>query len=68
MNEETLGEIEESLAQAGFRGLFVVTRAGVVTLDGALPATDEALEALETAFAPAADPGDALLTEEAVAT
>jgi len=51
MNDEMKHKIEASLADHGFRGVFVVNRTGVVTLDAPLPATDDALEALEAAFA-----------------
>lgn len=71
MNDEMKHTIEASLADHGFRGLFVVNRTGVVTLDAALPATDEALEALEAAFAERsemADTAETAMQEEALAS
>ena len=52
MDHSTFKEeaVERRLAEDGFRGVFAVTRAGVVTLSGGLPSTHQALEALEAAF------------------
>jgi len=68
MNNADYDAIAEHLAESGFRGLFVVTRGGVVTIEGALPPTDEALKALEGAFAAHTEHATDVVTEDAVAT
>ena len=68
MDDDMRHEIEASLADHGFRGVFVVTRSGVVTLDAGLPATDDALAALEAAFEERAESVEVAVTEEALAS
>ena len=68
MNDNVKREIESELADHGYRGVFVVSGAGVVTLDAALPATDEALAALEAAFAEQPEAAEAPMAEEALAS
>ena len=68
MKDDMRREIEASLADHGFRGLFVVSRSGVITLDAALPATEEALEALEAAFEERTESTEVSMTEEALAS
>jgi hypothetical protein len=68
MSDLAFDQIEEKLADHGYRGIFAVNRHGVVTLEGGLPATDEALEALEDAFAPEVELAETNLGEEAIAT
>ena len=68
MKDHMRREIEASLADHGFRGVFVVSRAGVVTLDAALPATDDALAALEAAFEERTVSVEMTMTEEALAS
>jgi hypothetical protein len=68
MSDLAFDQIEERLADHGYRGIFAVNRDGVVTLEGGLPATDEALEALEYAFDPEVELAETNLGEEAIAT
>ena len=68
MNDNFHREIEARLADHGFRGVFAVNLNGVVTLDAALPATDEALAALESAFEDQSEAAEPTLAEEAVAS
>ena len=68
MNDNFHREIEARLADHGFKGVFVVDLTGVVTLDAALPATDEALAALESAFEDRPEAAEPTIAEEAVAS
>lgn len=68
MKDDMGRAIEASLADQGFRGVFVVNCSGVVTLDAGLPATDEALKALEAAFEERIESTEVSLPEEALAS
>jgi hypothetical protein len=68
MKDDMRREIEASLADHGFRGVFVVNRSGIVTLDAGLPATDEALQALEAAFEERIESTEVSMPEEALAS
>ena len=68
MQDDVKNEVEARLADHGFRGVFVVNCSEVITLNAPLPATDEALEALEDAFAERAEPAAATIAEEALAS
>ena len=68
MTDDMKHEIEARLADHGFRGVFIVNRRGVATLNAALPATDEALQALESAFMERPEVTEPAMQEEALAS
>jgi hypothetical protein len=51
MSKDTTGNIERHLTEAGYGGLQVRVGAGVATLYGALPFSEDALAMLEAAWA-----------------